>query len=148
MFWIIVFYVHIYLCTRVYNLCESLTMAFWNTGNFGIIQAIRDFLSVEYIWWSDWLEFTIAVAARSMVWPLALLGLWVRIPSGYGRLSLVNVLCCQVKFSASGWSLVQRSPTECGVSNWTWSWSLDNEEAVAHYGLSRHGNILNLNKLV
>jgi hypothetical protein len=25
-------------------------------------------------------------------------------------------LCCQVKISASGRSLVQRSPTECGVS--------------------------------
>jgi hypothetical protein len=26
------------------------------------------------------------------------------------------VLCCQVEVSATGWSLVQRSPTECGVS--------------------------------
>jgi hypothetical protein len=33
---------------------------------------------------------------------------------GHRCLSLVNVVCCQV--SASGWSLVQRSPTECGVS--------------------------------
>jgi hypothetical protein len=28
----------------------------------------------------------------------------------------VSVLCCQVEVSASGWSLVQRSSTECGVS--------------------------------
>jgi hypothetical protein len=28
----------------------------------------------------------------------------------------VSVVCCQVEVSASGWSLVQRSPTECGVS--------------------------------
>jgi hypothetical protein len=28
----------------------------------------------------------------------------------------VRVLCCQVEVSATGWSLVQRSPTECGVS--------------------------------
>jgi hypothetical protein len=27
-----------------------------------------------------------------------------------------DVVCCQVEVSASGWSLVQRSPTECGVS--------------------------------
>jgi hypothetical protein len=53
-------------------------------------------------------------------------------------LSLVSVVCCQVEVSASGWSLVQRSPTECGVSNWLWSWSLDNEEALAHWGLLRH----------
>jgi hypothetical protein len=26
-------------------------------------------------------------------------------------------LCCQVEVSATSWSLVQRSPTECGVSN-------------------------------
>jgi hypothetical protein len=34
----------------------------------------------------------------------------------HGYLSLVSVVCCEVKISASGWSLVQRSPTECGVS--------------------------------
>jgi hypothetical protein len=36
---------------------------------------------------------------------------------GRGCLSLVSVVCCQVEVSATGWSLVQRSPTECGVSN-------------------------------
>jgi hypothetical protein len=35
---------------------------------------------------------------------------------GHGCLSLVSVVCCQVEVSASGWSLVQRSPNECGVS--------------------------------
>jgi len=35
---------------------------------------------------------------------------------GHGCLSLVSVVCCQVEFSASGWSLVQMSPTECGLS--------------------------------
>jgi len=47
-------------------------------------------------------------------------------------------VCCQVEFSASGWSLVQRSPTECGVS-WEWSWSLDNEGALPHYGAVEPG---------
>jgi hypothetical protein len=28
----------------------------------------------------------------------------------------VSVVCCQVEVSATGCSLVQRSPTECGVS--------------------------------
>ena len=45
-----------------------------------------------------------------------LLGLWVQIPPGHGCLSLASVVCCQGDFSASGWSPVQRSPTECGVS--------------------------------
>jgi hypothetical protein len=30
-------------------------------------------------------------------------------------MSVVNVMCCQVEVSASGRSLVQRSPTECGM---------------------------------
>jgi hypothetical protein len=36
---------------------------------------------------------------------------------GHGCLSFVSVVCCQVEVSATGWSLVQRSPTERGVSN-------------------------------
>jgi hypothetical protein len=34
----------------------------------------------------------------------------------HGCLSLVSVVCCQVEVFATGWSLVQRSPTDCGVS--------------------------------
>jgi hypothetical protein len=44
-----------------------------------------------------------------------LLGLWVRIPPR-AWMSLVSVVCCQVEVSATSWSLVQRSPIECGVS--------------------------------
>jgi hypothetical protein len=33
-----------------------------------------------------------------------------------GCLSVVSVVCCQVEVSATGRSLVQRSPTDCGVS--------------------------------
>jgi len=35
---------------------------------------------------------------------------------GHGCLSLVSVVCCQVEVSASGLSFVQRSHTECGMS--------------------------------
>jgi hypothetical protein len=45
-----------------------------------------------------------------------LLRLWVRIPPGHGSLSAVIVVCCQVEVSATDWSLVQRSPAECGAS--------------------------------
>jgi hypothetical protein len=31
-------------------------------------------------------------------------------------MSVVNVVCCQVEVSATGRSLIQRSPTKCGVS--------------------------------
>jgi len=29
-------------------------------------------------------------------------------------LSVVSVVCCQVEVSATSWSLIQRSPTDCG----------------------------------
>jgi hypothetical protein len=45
-----------------------------------------------------------------------LLGLRARTPPGHGCLSRVSVVCCQVEVSASDWPLVQRSPTDCGVS--------------------------------
>jgi len=45
-----------------------------------------------------------------------LLGLRFRIPTGAWIFSLLNVVCCQVEVSATGRSLVQRSPTDCGVS--------------------------------
>ena len=35
---------------------------------------------------------------------------------GHGCLSVVSVVCCQVEVSATDWSLVQRSPTDCGAS--------------------------------
>jgi len=45
--------------------------------------------------------------------PARFLGLWVRIPMGHKCLSVVSVVCCQVEVSATGRSLVERSPTEC-----------------------------------
>ena len=36
-------------------------------------------------------------------------------PTG-AEMSVVNVVCCQLEVSATGRSLVQRSPTDCGVS--------------------------------
>jgi hypothetical protein len=54
----------------------------------------------------------IPVAARSKAWVCG--------PSLFGiagsNHASVNVVCCQVDFSATAWSLVQRSPTEYGVS--------------------------------
>ena len=34
---------------------------------------------------------------------------------GHGCLSVVSVTCCQVEVSVTDWSLVQRSPTDCGA---------------------------------
>ena len=45
-----------------------------------------------------------------------LLRLWVRIPPGAWMYCLLSVVRYQVEFSARGWSLVQRSHNESGVS--------------------------------
>jgi len=53
---------------------------------------------------------------RRMSAAARLLRLWVRIPPEPGYLSVVSVVCCQVEVSATSWSLVQRSPTDCGAT--------------------------------
>jgi hypothetical protein len=50
----------------------------------------------------------------------------------------VSVVCGQVEVSATSWSLVQRSPTDCGVSEVCEHEAWKNEEAQAHIGLSSH----------
>ena len=67
-----------------------------------------------------------------------LLRSWVRIPPGHRCLSVVGVVCCQVEVSATSWSLVQSSPTDCDASCSVWSTNLKNEEAMARVGPQRH----------
>jgi hypothetical protein len=61
-----------------------------------------------------------------------LLGLRVRIPP-VAWMSVVSVVCWQVEFSATGWSLVLPAM----VRRCVWSINLNNEEVLAHWGLSR-----------
>jgi hypothetical protein len=61
----------------------------------------------------SWSRWPCGLRRRSAAFHL--LGLQVRIHLGTW-LSLVIVVCCQVEVSVMGWSLVKRSPTECGVS--------------------------------
>jgi hypothetical protein len=60
----------------------------------------------------------IPVAARSRSEADRLLGFWVRIPPG--AWISVSCECCVLsgRVSVTGRSLVQRSPTDCGVSEW------------------------------
>ena len=53
---------------------------------------------------------------------------------GHGCLSVVSVMCCQVEISATGRSLVQRSPTDCDVIV-RYLENLRNEEAKTQSGL-------------
>ena len=42
-------------------------------------------------------------------------GRGVPMPPGHGYLFLVTAVCCQIKISVTGSSLVQSSPADCGV---------------------------------
>jgi hypothetical protein len=48
--------------------------------------------------------------------PLACLDWGFASCRGHGCVSLVSVVCCQEEVTESGWSLVQRSPIDCGVT--------------------------------
>jgi len=71
--------------------------------------------------------------ARSKVWVCgrSLAAIDGSNPAGALMSCLVSVMCRQVEIFASGWWLVQRIPTKGGVSTGVWSWTLDNEEALA-----------------
>jgi hypothetical protein len=63
-----------------------------------------------------WLPIAVAVRSKAWVYCRSLVGIAGSNPRlGHGCLSLVSVVCCQVEVSATSWSLVQRSPTDCGV---------------------------------
>ena len=58
------------------------------------------------------------MAARSKAWVCgrSLAAIEGSNPAGGMDVSLASVVYCQAEVSATGWSLVQRIPTECGVS--------------------------------
>jgi len=103
-------------------------------GPHAILQAMQYTFSCVSVMWGCRCQFSrrnanlsalynvfeqIQVAARSKVWvcdrSLAVIVV-SHPPRGRGLLPVVSVVCCQVEVSAKGRSLVQRSPTECVVS--------------------------------
>jgi hypothetical protein len=58
----------------------------------------------------------VAVRSKAWVYGSSLTRIVGSNPTGGIDVCLVSVVCCQVEVSATGWSLVQRSPAECGVS--------------------------------
>ena len=63
----------------------------------------------------------VPVAVARAVWGVGLrpLACWDRgfeSHRGHGCLFVVSVVCCQVEVSATSWSLVQKSPTDCRAS--------------------------------
>jgi hypothetical protein len=78
-------------------------------------------LSDGYIKFTYYSIYPIPVASQSKAWVCgrSLAGIAGSNPAeGHGYLSVAIFVCCQVQVSVTGWSLVQRSPTECGVSEY------------------------------
>jgi hypothetical protein len=74
------------------------------TDNFGKVGLHLKWIRLRFHWPRGlWRRST---AAR--------LRLWVQIPPG--AWVFVCCVCCQEEVSATGWSLVQRNPTDCGAS--------------------------------
>jgi len=95
------------------ELCECLV----TVGHFGIYQAYQ----VNYTCILIDVCFSQAGPSSRAVWGVGLrpLACWDRgfeSHRQHGCLSVVSVVCCQVEVSATSWSLVQRSPTDCGAS--------------------------------
>jgi hypothetical protein len=70
------------------------------------------------------------------------LRLWVRISPRTWMFASCDY-CVLSEIFALGWALVQRSPTARArvcVCFWVWLWILDNEGALAHWGLLRRVN--------
>jgi hypothetical protein len=113
----------------------------------------KGFPVLHYIWINcnestntcNFVSFSGPVPARSEVWVCGRSVAGIADSNGWllwgelsGRGICVGLItrpeeCCQGEVCAWGWSLVQRSPTACGVL-WVWSWSLNSEEAQAHWG--------------
>jgi hypothetical protein len=109
---------NVYVFTRMKNTCLP---CYWLLPAVRPQRLLCRFIGIirvkHYIW-------TQIIYCRSW-WPRGLrrrsaaarlLALWVRPRWGHECLSLVSVVCCQVEVSASVWSLVRRSSTECGLS--------------------------------
>ena len=58
----------------------------------------------------------VAVRCKAWVWPLAYWECWFEYRHVHRCLFLRSAVCCQVAVCVSGWSLVQRSPTDCVLS--------------------------------
>jgi len=67
---------------------------------------------------SSYMPMSESARSKTWVWGRSLTGSAGSNPAGGTDMSLVSVVCFHIEVSASGWSLVQRSPIVCGVSEY------------------------------
>ena len=138
MIMIMTVYLQLYSCNELKHyvqLCHTLHLPVGNTSRRYLTAMFRTACScaVGYIvysaefWWIFFLR-TKFITPGSSGWRSQwarvlkhgstadrLLELRFESRRGHGCLSVVSVVCCRVEICTTGWSLIQRSPTECGV---------------------------------
>jgi hypothetical protein len=88
---------------------RTVVASFWKQNDPRSLRSKRLHIS-SLLWFAIDLKEPVPVAAR-------LLRSWVRIPpEAWMSLCCECYICSQVEVSAASWSLVQRSPTDCGAS--------------------------------
>jgi hypothetical protein len=97
---------------QVFRLCTNLERRRLDANIINVFLCIL-YMAACCVWWYDRFRWPHGLRRRSAAFRL--LTLRVRI-TPVVWMSVVSVVCCQVEVSATNWSLVQRSPTDCGAS--------------------------------
>ena len=141
----------LWLCVCLLNYMKE-TSGFVTTGLPILLWGKKNYLMLDYVYirciFLKQAWYWVAATARSKAWGSAarLLGLRVRIPL-LTCLSLVNIVCCQVEVTGSGWSLVQCSLTQCGASECDrGSSKMKRPWPTGGYGSMRGKNVLHQNQ--
>ena len=85
-------------------------------SSWGNISFTRNTIFLGFTYLLSELPIPVVVRSRAQFRLLAYWDYGFESHWGCEWLSLVSVVCCKVEVPASGWSFVQRIPTECGVS--------------------------------
>ena len=109
------------------TVCLSQRLKLWHFGNsfhlavfkaifvnvlISVVAVLRLTRSVTYLGRSQWPSGLRRVSTAVACWDCEF-----ESRQRNGCLSVVSIVCCQVEVSSTGRSLVQSSPTDCGVCN-------------------------------
>jgi len=124
------------------TVCASLTYAIWTWAHFSSLSKLLtsklefDHEDKEYFTYSKWFncQSQWPCSLRRVSTAFRLLGLRVRISSGAWMFVSCEWCVLSDRSLCDGLTThPEKSYSLCCV--WVWSWSLDNEEALAHYSL-------------
>jgi hypothetical protein len=125
MIWNFLIQIMLILIFGILKICFSLTREPEASKLFvDITLYITVLLFVHFVWtvWISslwWINSNILIYYGVIcvgLWPHACWDRGFESHWGHGCLSVWGVVCCQLEVSATSWSFVQRSPTNCGAS--------------------------------